>query len=143
MSAASRFTSRDDAVAEVVRAIEASGVVADAWAEYDVPAICDAVIGTYATGYAQTVTTDEFWACVQRHVLFVADPGRKTVEQMIAHAWDVAERAQNGGVPRPLIEALTTAIWRVEDHLDHGNGDRAACVIALAQASVVVGRCMG
>ncbi|MEP9391672.1 hypothetical protein ABLE94_05330 [Gordonia sp. VNK1] len=136
------FATRDDAVADVVTAIESTGEVTDAYAEYDVDAICDEVIGDYKSGYAPRVTVREFWACVARHALPAADPGRKTLEEMISHAWDLAERAQNAGTPQPVLDLLLDALWALEDHLDHGNGNRAACVIALAQAAVVVGRCI-
>ncbi|MEP9391148.1 hypothetical protein ABLE94_02665 [Gordonia sp. VNK1] len=138
------FATRNEAVADVVAAIESTGEVRDAWSEYDVAAICDEVIGDYKSGYAPRVTVREFWACVARHALPAADPGRKTLEEMISHAWDLAERAQNAGTPQPVLDLLLDALWALEDHLDHspGAGDRAACVIALAQAAVVVGRCI-
>lgn len=138
------FSARNEAVADVVAAIESTGEVRDAWSEYDVAAICDEVIGDYTDGYAPRVTVREFWECVARHALPVSDPGRKALEEMISHAWNLAERAQNDGTPQPILDLLLDALWAIEDHLDHspGAGDRAACVIALAQAAVVVGRCL-
>lgn len=63
-----RYTTRTEAITrEIVEAIEATGVVEDAHAEYDIDAIADAVLGDYEDGYALTVTTDEFWDIVARH----------------------------------------------------------------------------
>lgn len=61
------FSTRDEAVAKIVETIEASGVVEDARAEYDVDAIADVVLGDYDQGYAQQVDEAEFWTVVAAH----------------------------------------------------------------------------
>lgn len=61
----STYSTRDEAIErEIIAPIEASGVVADARAEYDVDAIADAVLGDYDDGYACIVDDDDFWAVV-------------------------------------------------------------------------------
>lgn len=63
-----RYTTRNEAIDyEITRPIEASGVVENAHAEYDIDAIADEVLGDYEDGYALTVTTDEFWDVVAKH----------------------------------------------------------------------------
>lgn len=63
-----RYTTRTEAIArEIIEAIEATGVVNDAYAEFDIDAIADEVLGDYEDGYALTVTTDEFWDAVAKH----------------------------------------------------------------------------
>ena len=58
------YTTRDDAIAAVIDAIEATGeATAD---EYDIDAIADEVVGDYASGY-QLADEDTFWAAVERH----------------------------------------------------------------------------
>ena len=62
------YTTRDEAIQrEIVAAIEASGEVADAWAEFDIDAIAEEVLGDYADGYELKVDLDEFWRIVERH----------------------------------------------------------------------------
>lgn len=56
------FTTRTDAIDHIVTAIEATGEVADAHAEFDIDAIADRVIGAYP-GY--TIADADFWAAVQ------------------------------------------------------------------------------
>ena len=63
------YTTANDAKAEIVAAIEASGVVEDASTEYDIDAIFDA---TYAFDaerqvFEQSVDVDGFWAAVEAH----------------------------------------------------------------------------
>ena len=59
------YTSRNEVIAhQIVEPIESSGVVADAYAEFDIDAIADAVLGDYTEGYAQKVDADEFWTIV-------------------------------------------------------------------------------
>ena len=63
-----RYTTRTEAIdREIIEAIEATGVVEDAHAEFDIDAIADEVLGDYEDGYALTVTTDEFWDAVAKH----------------------------------------------------------------------------
>lgn len=62
------FTTRDEAIQRViVDPIEASGEVANAWAEFDIEAIADAVLGDHSVGYACLVDADEFWQIVEQH----------------------------------------------------------------------------
>jgi len=59
------YTTRDEAIyREIVVPIEANEVVGDAYAEYDIEAIADQVLGGYAEGYAPQVDDDGFWAIV-------------------------------------------------------------------------------
>ena len=61
----STYTTRHEAIAaEIVAAIEGSGEVTDAHAEYDVDAIADTVLGDYNAGYAVREDVD-FWAVVE------------------------------------------------------------------------------
>ncbi|WP_310962160.1 hypothetical protein [Nocardioides terrisoli] len=63
-----RYTSRDDAILwEVVKPIQGTGEVSDAYAEYDVEAIAETILGDYDEGYACKVTDDEFWQVVAEH----------------------------------------------------------------------------
>lgn len=59
------FTSRTDAIAEIVTTIEASGVVEDAYAEFDIERLADAVLDGRSDGYAFRVSDEEFWEHVQ------------------------------------------------------------------------------
>lgn len=64
------FTTRDEAIQRVIiDPIEAAGedVVADAWAEYDIEAIADEVLGDYEQGYSCIVDAAEFWRIVEQH----------------------------------------------------------------------------
>lgn len=67
------YTTRTDAIDAIVATIEASGVVTDARAEYDIDAIADSVIGVaiaegvlgdYEAGYAIAVDEGAFWTIV-------------------------------------------------------------------------------
>lgn len=63
------FSTRDEAINYVIASIEATGVVQDATAEYDIDAIADAVIGDYPD---YEIAEDgegvqEFWAIVEAH----------------------------------------------------------------------------
>lgn len=59
-----RHSTRAEAIAAIVAAIQAGGVVADARAEYDVDAIADRVLGDYDSGYAVIVDDEEFWQVI-------------------------------------------------------------------------------
>lgn len=62
------YTTRTDAIHhQIITPIEATGVVQDAAAEFDVDAIAHAVLAGPADGYTQTVTADEFWDVVSKH----------------------------------------------------------------------------
>ena len=64
------YTTYKDAVQrEVIEPIEAAGedVVADAWAEYDIEAIADAILEYRDGRYVPVVDTDEFWRIVEKH----------------------------------------------------------------------------
>lgn len=64
------YTTRDDAIdAEIIKPIEASGVVEDARAEFDIDAIADEVLGDYEQGFTCTVDEDAFWEIVTAHEL--------------------------------------------------------------------------
>jgi len=60
--ATERFATRDEAIERVV--VASLGDHAD---DYDVDAIAAEVLGDYEDGYAQTVTTDEFWQIAAKH----------------------------------------------------------------------------
>lgn len=65
---AKTYSTRDQAIQwEILRPIEAAGVVPNAYAEYDVPGIARAVLGDYGDGYAVKVTDEEFWTIVANH----------------------------------------------------------------------------
>lgn len=62
------YTTRSEAIErEIVQSIEASGVVTDARAEFDVEAIAEAVIAysAHAQRFYCQVGASEFWAHVQ------------------------------------------------------------------------------
>ena len=60
------YSTRTEAIErEIVQPIEASGVVADARAEFDIDAIADKVLGDYSQGYALLVDQGTFWATVE------------------------------------------------------------------------------
>lgn len=73
------YSTRDNAIqALIVDPIEATGVVPDAWAEYDVEGIASHIvevadgqpiplIATYNGHYAQMCDADTFWAVVQHY----------------------------------------------------------------------------
>ena len=63
----SNFTTRTDATDAVVAAIEATGVVPNAWDEYDVDAIVDEAYGATESGYALRVDRADFWQIVERN----------------------------------------------------------------------------
>ena len=152
------FSSRAEAVADVVRAIEAAGVVDDAEAYYDVAAICDDLLGDCSTGYAQRVDSDEFWRCVARHErpagnvdspLYLccncighhADDCRKpVVEQLVDKGWSTHARGIAGEIPGPVLRLLAHAIWSLEDNIDFSDGDRGTRVLTVVQAIAVVER---
>lgn len=59
------YTTSDEAIAEIITAIEASNEVTDARAEYDIDAIADEVLTLTADGYC--IDTDIFWVSVERN----------------------------------------------------------------------------
>ncbi|MBF4194631.1 hypothetical protein [Mycolicibacterium phlei] len=60
------YSTRTEAIErEIIQPIEASGVVADAHAEFDIDAIADKVLGDHSQGYALVVDQDTFWATVE------------------------------------------------------------------------------
>lgn len=64
------YTTIADAIErEIVAPIEASGVVSDAYAEYDIEAIRDETLGSYEQGFACLVPAEHFWDCVRRHAI--------------------------------------------------------------------------
>ena len=68
----SEFQTRDDAIRrEIVEPIEATGVVEDAWAEFDVEAIADLTLEARADGYRSKVDPDEFWEIVMKNATIV------------------------------------------------------------------------
>ena len=70
-----KYSTRAEAIArEIVEPIEGTGVVADAYAEYDIAEIAEDVLGGYEQGFACIVPEDEFWECVRRHALSYPGP---------------------------------------------------------------------
>ena len=69
------YTTRDEAIErEIIEAIEASGVVSDARAEYDIDAIADKVIDTAGSIRGNVlfeciVEPEEFWQIVEANAL--------------------------------------------------------------------------
>lgn len=61
-----RSSTRSEAIQrEIVGPIEASGVVDDAWEEFDVESIAEEVLGDFASGYVPTVDVETFWQVVE------------------------------------------------------------------------------
>jgi len=62
------YTTREEAIEHIIiKPIESSGLVDDARAEYDIPAIADAILGDADQGYASQVPPDKFWQIVEKH----------------------------------------------------------------------------
>lgn len=62
------YTTRDEAIErEIIDPIEASGVIEDACAEYDIGDIADKALGDYREGYACQVSDEDFWEIVAAH----------------------------------------------------------------------------
>lgn len=62
------YSNRNEALqTEIIAPIEASGGVKDAYAEFDIDAIEDEVLGGYEDGYAVKVDVNEFWQIVEKH----------------------------------------------------------------------------
>lgn len=62
------YMTRDDAIQiEIIEPIEASGIITDARAAYDIDAIADEVLGDYDDGYACQVGEATFWHIVAAH----------------------------------------------------------------------------
>jgi len=53
---------------EIVEPIEA-GDVQDAYAEFDIDAIQERVLGDYEDGFACKVTPEEFWEIVEENII--------------------------------------------------------------------------
>lgn len=81
------YTTRTDAVAAIIDAIEASNEVADARAEYNIDAIADEVIGDYADGY-RLADHDEFWASVSRHARHARPTAQEIADRLNAYEGD-------------------------------------------------------
>ena len=63
------YSTRNEAVTrEIVEPIEA-GDVQDAYAEFDIDAIQERVLGDYEDGFACKVTTEEFWEIVEENII--------------------------------------------------------------------------
>lgn len=58
---------------EIVEPIEA-GDVQDAYAEFDIDAIQERVLGNYGDGFACKVTPEEFWEIVEVNTLTLGTP---------------------------------------------------------------------
>ena len=68
------YTTRDDAIwAEIIKPIEATGVVEDACLYYNIEAIANTVLDDYEHGYACQVDPDEFWDIVAAHEVIDGD----------------------------------------------------------------------
>ena len=125
------YTIRDEAIQwEIVHPIEASGEVANAWAEFDIEAIAGEVLGDYEQGYACLVDADEFWRIVERHARqhtvrltstnspSVHDGEVKHFDTLTVFLGDeeVAEvTVESSEDPEPYIAALQSEGWRVID----------------------------
>jgi len=65
---------RDDAIeCEIIEPIEASGVIPDARAEFDIEAIANEVIGVLKDGFACMVDPERFWEIVEAHEIADGD----------------------------------------------------------------------
>lgn len=78
------YTTRTDAIAAIIDAIEAHPAITWARAEYDIDAIADEVIGDYADGY-RIAEGIEFWASVFRHARRTA---QEIADQLNAYEGD-------------------------------------------------------
>ena len=68
------YVFRDHAIeCEIVVPIEASGVIPDARAQFDVDAIADEVLGGYYDGFACMVDEERFWEIVEAHEIADGD----------------------------------------------------------------------
>lgn len=124
---------RDEAIQrEIIEPIEAAGedVVADAWAEYDIEAIADAILEYRDGRYVPVVDTDEFWRIVEQHERqhtarltstnspSVHDGEVKHFDTLTVFLGDeeVAEvTVESSEDPEPYIAALQAEGWRAID----------------------------
>ncbi|WP_277101881.1 hypothetical protein [Cutibacterium granulosum] len=68
------YAFRDHAIeCEIIEPIEASGVIPDARAQFDVDAIADEVISGYYDGFACKVDEERFWEIVEAHEIADGD----------------------------------------------------------------------
>lgn len=118
------YTTRDDAIAAIIAAIEASAEVADARAEYDIDAIADEVIGDYADGY-RIAGHDEFWASVARHA--------RPTAQEIADQLNAYEREGGDNIWQDVIYGLDID----EDAIEAADPNSASDVVILRDGSVI------
>jgi len=68
------YAFRDHAIeCEIIEPIEASGVIPDARAQYDIEAIANEVIGVLKDGFACMVDPEHFWEIVEAHEIADGD----------------------------------------------------------------------
>lgn len=127
------FATRDEAIQRVIiDPIEAAGedVVADAWAEYDIEAIADAILEYRDGRYVPVVDTDEFWRIVEQHErqytarltnvnsLSTHDGELKHLDTLTVFLGDeevAAVTVEASDEPAPYVAALRAEGWRVID----------------------------
>lgn len=115
------YTTSDEAIAEIITAIEASNEVTDARAEYDIDAIADEVLTLTADGYC--IDTDIFWVSVERNAkpmgrdLYDYHTGERigpaTAEQIAASeaAGDAGVITIDAGTGEVLHNGADKAVW--------------------------------
>lgn len=81
------YTTRNEAIAAIIDAIEAHPAITWARAEYDIDAIADEVIGDYADGY-RIADGIEFWAAVARHDRHARPTAQEIADQLNAYRGD-------------------------------------------------------
>lgn len=81
------YSTRTDAIAAIIDAIEAHPAITWARVEYDIDAIADEVIGDYADGY-RIAEGIKFWASVSRHARHARPTAQEIADQLNAYEGD-------------------------------------------------------
>jgi hypothetical protein len=108
---------RDEARAEVIDAIEATG---DDAADYDVDAVVDEVyVRSTAVHPRPGVTTDKFWRTVERHAVMTRTESRRSKESIMSILTETHEqttrRLQLLGIPADVIPGLIAYVDALND----------------------------
>lgn len=117
------YTTRTDAIAEIITAIEASPEVRDAHAEFNIDAIADEVVSVATDGGYQIADHDDFWESVERHARPMGRDlydyktgeliGPATAEQIAASeaAGDAGVITIDAGTGEVLHNGADKAVW--------------------------------